>query len=58
MKLGAASLKRTNKIDKLRQVVLQSFNHQDSMILTHRSIDKWNREPRHGTTTIWSTNLQ
>ena len=42
------------------QAVLQSFNHQDSIILaqkqTHRSMEQ-NREPRNGPINIWPTNL-
>ena len=45
--------------DKL-QGVLQSCNHQDSMVLaqeqTLRSMEQ-NREPRNGPTNIWPTNL-
>ena len=43
------------------QVVLQSCDHQDSMVLpqkqTHRSMEQ-NREPRNGPSTLWSTNIQ
>jgi len=43
------------------QAVLQSCNHQDSMVLaqkqTHRSMEQ-NRKPRNKSTTIWSINLQ
>ena len=43
------------------QALLQSFHHQDSMILaqkqTHRSMEQ-NREPRNRPSTLWSTNLQ
>ena len=43
------------------QVVLQSCDHLDSMVLaqkqTHRSMEQ-NREPRYGPSTLWSTNLQ
>ena len=42
------------------QVVLQSCDHQDSVILaqkqTHRSMEQ-NREPRSGPSTLWSTNI-
>ena len=42
------------------QAVLQSCNHQGSMILaqkqTLRSMEQ-NREPRNGPTNIWPTNL-
>ena len=42
------------------QVVLQSCDHQDSMVLaqkqTHRSMEQ-NREPRNGPSTLWSTNI-
>ena len=42
------------------QAVLQSCNHQDSMVLaqeqTLRSMEQ-NREPRNGPTNIWPTNL-
>ena len=42
------------------QAVLQSCNHQDSMVLTQeqtlRSM-KQNREPRNGPTNVWPTNL-
>ena len=38
------------------QAVLQSCNHQDSMVLaqeqTHRSVEQ-NREPRRGSTNVW-----
>ena len=44
-----------------RQAVLQSRNHQDSMVLaqeqTHRSTEQ-NREPRNGPPDVWPTNLQ
>ena len=43
------------------QAVLQSCNHQDSMVLTQKQTNKsveQNREPRNGPATIWSTNLQ
>ena len=40
------------------QAPLQSCNHQDSMVLaqkqTHGSMEQ-NREPRHGPSTLWST---
>ena len=43
------------------QIVLQSCDHQDSVVLaqkqTHRST-KQNREPRNGPSTLWSTNIQ
>ena len=43
------------------QALLQSCNHQDSMVLaqkqTHRSMEQ-NREPRNGPSTLWATNLQ
>ena len=43
------------------QVVLQSCNDQDSMVLTqkqtHRSIEQ-NRKPRNQPKTIWSINLR
>ena len=43
------------------QVILQSYNHQDSVILaqkqTHRSMEQ-NREPRNGPSTLWSTNTR
>ena len=42
------------------QAVLQSCNHQDSMVLaqerTLRSMEQ-NREPRNGPTNVWPTNL-
>ena len=42
------------------QAILQSYNHEDSMLLaqkhTHKSMEE-NREPRNGPTNIWSTNL-
>ena len=42
------------------QAILQSCNHQDSMVLaqeqTLRSMEQ-NREPRNGPTNIWPTNL-
>ena len=42
------------------QAVLQSCNHQDSMVLaqkqTLRSVEQ-NREPRNGPTNVWTTNL-
>ena len=42
------------------QAVLQSCNHQDSMILAQKqtltSMEQ-NREPRNGPTNIWPTNL-
>ena len=25
------------------QTILQSYSHQDSMVLTHRNIDQWNK---------------
>ena len=43
------------------QVVLQSCDHQDSVVLaqkqTHRSMEQ-NREPRNGSLTLWSTNIR
>ena len=43
------------------QVVLQSCDHQDSVVLaqkqTHRSM-KQNRESRSGPSTLWSTNIR
>ena len=43
------------------RAVLQSCNHQDSMVLaqnqTHRSVEQ-NNEPRNGPSTLQSTNLQ
>ena len=43
------------------QAILQSFNHQDSMVLaqkqTHRSMEQ-NKEPRNRPTIVWRTNLQ
>ena len=43
------------------QVVLQSCDHQDSMVLaqkqTHRSMEQ-NTEPRNGPLTLWSTNIR
>ena len=43
------------------QALLQSHNHQDSMVLaqkqTHRLME-WNTELRNGPPTLWSTNLQ
>ena len=43
------------------QVVLQTCDHQDSMVLaqkqTHRSIEQ-NREPRNGPPTLWSANIR
>ena len=43
------------------QVVLQSRDHQDSMILvqnqTHRSMEQ-NREPRNGPSSLWSSNIR
>ena len=42
------------------QVVLQSCDHQDSMLLaqkqTHRSMEQ-NIEPRNGPSTLWLTNI-
>ena len=42
------------------QAVLQSCNHQDSMVLaqkqTQRSMEQ-NRKPRNGPTNLWPTNL-
>ena len=42
------------------QALLQSCNHQDSMVLaqeqTLRSMEQ-NREPRNGRTNVWPTNL-
>ena len=42
------------------QVVLQSCDHQDSVVLaqkqTHRSMEQ-NREPRNGPSTVWPTDL-
>ena len=42
------------------QTVLQSCDHQDSVVLaqkqTHRSMEQ-NREPRNGPLILWSTNL-
>ena len=42
------------------QALLQSCNHQDSMVLaqkqTLRSMEQ-NREPRNGPTNVWPTNL-
>ena len=42
------------------QPILQSYNHQDSMVLaqeqTLRSMEQ-NREPRNGPTNVWPTNL-
>ena len=42
------------------QAILQSYNHQDSMVLaqeqTLRSREQ-NREPRNGPTNVWPTNL-
>ena len=42
------------------QAILQSCNHQDSMVLaqeqTLRSMEQ-NREPRNGPTGVWPTNL-
>ena len=42
------------------QAVLQSYNHQDSMVLaqkqTLRSMEQ-NREPRNGPINVWPTNL-
>ena len=42
------------------QAILQSSNHQDSMVLaqeqTLRSMEQ-NREPRNGPTNIWPNNL-
>ena len=41
------------------QAILQSGNHQDSMVLAHkqtlRSMEQ-NREPSNGSTNIWPTN--
>ena len=43
------------------QSVLQSCNHQDSMVLaqkqTHRLLEE-NREPRNGPINVWTTHLQ
>ena len=43
------------------QVVLQSCDHQDSVVLaqkqTQRSMEL-NREPRNGPSTLWPTNIQ
>ena len=42
------------------QAILQSCNHQDSMVVAHqqtlRSMEQ-NREPRNVPTNIWATNL-
>ena len=42
------------------QVVLQSCDHQDSVVLaqkqTHRSMEQ-NRESKKGSSTLWSTNI-
>ena len=42
------------------QVVLQSCDHQDSVVLaqkqTHRLVEP-TREPRNGPSTLWSTNI-
>ena len=42
------------------QAILQSCNHQDSMVLaqeqTLKSVEQ-NREPRNGPTNVWPTNL-
>ena len=42
------------------QAVLQSCDHQDSVVLaqkqTHRSMEQ-NREYRNGPSTLWSTNI-
>ena len=42
------------------QSVLQSCNHQESMVLapkqTHKSMEQ-NREPKNGPSILWSTNL-
>ena len=42
------------------QAILQSYNHQDSMVLaqeqTLRSMEQ-NREPINGPTNVWPTNL-
>ena len=43
------------------QAVLQSCNHQDTMVVaqkqTHRSMEH-NRDPRIGPSILWSTSLQ
>ena len=43
------------------RVVLQSCDHQDSVVLaqkqTHRSMEQ-NRESRNGPSTLWSTNIR
>ena len=43
------------------QVVLQSCDHQDSVVLsqkeTHRSMEQ-NKEPRNEPSTLWSTNIR
>ena len=43
------------------QAVLQSCDHQDTMVLaqkqTHRSMEQ-NREPRNGPSILWSTNIR
>ena len=42
------------------QAILQSYNHQDSMVLAQKQTLKsmeQNREPRHGPTNIWLTSL-
>ena len=42
------------------QAVLQSCDHEDSMVLaqkqTHRAMER-NREPRNGPLALWATNL-
>ena len=43
------------------QAILQSYKHEDSMILaqtqTHRLLEE-NREPRNGPINVWTTHLQ
>ena len=47
--------------DSRLQAVLQSFDHQDSVVLaqkqTHRSMEQ-NREPTNGPLTLWSTDIR
>ena len=37
------------------QAILQSCNHQDSMVLTQNRSMEQNREPRNGPTNVWPT---
>ena len=61
---GQSNLEKENQSRRRHnpglQAVLQSCNHQDSMVLaqeqTLRSMEQY-REPRNGPTNVWSTSL-